>query len=115
LPTASAEDLRLVFELLKGHLRLEVSAISHNRLISGYQGLADPVRSSKVVMGSSQCFYIPCSATVPSGPGSQSPEQEVVIFLTRHLFLKALSGLSKQGPMFRNSYATGHLCHGIAT
>jgi hypothetical protein len=71
--------------------------------------------STKVVMGPSQCFYIPCPAAVPSGPGSQSPEQEVVIFFTHHLFLKALSGLSKQGSMFRNSYVTGHLCHEIAT
>jgi hypothetical protein len=30
-------------------------------------------------------------------------------------FLKALSGLSKQGQVFRNSYVTGHLCHEIAT
>ena len=66
-------------------------------------------------MGSSQCLYIPCPAAVPSGPGSQSPEQEVVILFTRHLFLKALSGLSKQGPMFRNVYVTGHLCHEMAT
>jgi hypothetical protein len=66
-------------------------------------------------MGSSQCFYIPCPVAVPSDPGSQSPEQEVVIFFTHHFFLKALSGLSKQGPMFRNSYVTGHLCHGAAT
>jgi hypothetical protein len=32
-----------------------------------------------------------------------STEQGVVIVPTRHLFLKALSGLSKQGTMFRNS------------
>ena len=32
-----------------------------------------------------------------------------------HLFLKALSGLSKQGAMFRNSYVAGHLCHEMAT
>ena len=31
-------------------------------------------------------------------------------------FLKALSRLSKQGQIFRNSYVTGHhLCHEIAT
>jgi hypothetical protein len=31
------------------------------------------------------------------------------MFFTRHFFLKALAGLSKQGPVFRNSYVTGHL------
>jgi hypothetical protein len=34
---------------------------------------------------------------------------ELVIFFTRHLFLKALSG-----PVFRNSYVTDHLWHEIA-
>jgi hypothetical protein len=30
-------------------------------------------------------------------------------------FLQALSGLSKQGQVFRNSYVTSHLYHEIAT
>ena len=37
------------------------------------------------------------------------------MLFTHHLFLKALSGLSKQGAMFRNSYVAGHLCHEMAT
>jgi hypothetical protein len=33
------------------------------------------------------------------------------MFSPHHFFLKALSGPSKQGQVFRNSYATSHLCH----
>jgi hypothetical protein len=60
-------------------------------------------------------FFISFTATIPSGPGSKSPEQGVVIFFHHHFFLKALSGLSKQGQMFRNSYVTSHLRHEIDT
>jgi hypothetical protein len=39
------------------------------------------------------------------------------MFFTHHFFLRleVLSGLRKQGPMFRNSYVTGHLYQDIAT
>jgi hypothetical protein len=40
-------------------------------------------------MWSSQCFYTPLHSNRP----------------------EVLSGLSKQGPVFRNSYVIGHLCH----
>jgi hypothetical protein len=38
-----------------------------------------------------------------------------MLLFTHDLFLKALLGLSKQGPMFRNSYVASHLLHEIAT
>jgi hypothetical protein len=42
--------------------------------------------------------------------GSKTMKKKLLfILLTRDLFLKALSGLSKQGPMFRNSYVASHL------
>jgi hypothetical protein len=68
---------------------------------SAYQGI--PVAISDDVMSHMYSNY--------SFRPMSSPKQEIVTFCTS----KALSGLSKQGPMFRNSYVTGHLCHEIAT
>jgi hypothetical protein len=65
-------------------------------------------------MGSSQCFYTPLHrnysfrrrSKVSRAKGSHGLHSS---------FLAVLSGLSKQGPVFRNSYVAGHLCHEIAT
>jgi hypothetical protein len=46
---------------------------------------------------------------------SPQTEQGIIILPAHHFVLKALSDLSKQGQMFRNSYVASHLLREIAT
>jgi hypothetical protein len=95
LSTVSAEDQRLVFELLKRRLCLEVSAIAMTdldqdiRVLTGRRFGSIKVfmgSSQKVVIGPSRCLYTPLHSNTPSGPGPWSPEQEVVMSFTHHFF-----------------------------
>jgi hypothetical protein len=84
-----------VFELLKGHLCLEVSAVVMADLDQGIRALTDPVRSRQpwghrsVFISFAQQLFL--QAQVRSLKSKRLPCSSLIIF-----FLKGLSGLSKQ-------------------
>jgi hypothetical protein len=114
-PAVSAEDQRLVFELLKGNLCLEVSAIAmidlDDCIRDSHAGPVPPRQSwghRSVFMSLAQQLFL--QAQVRSLQSKRLPSPSLIIFSSR-----PVPGLSKQGQMLRNSHVTSHLYHEIAT
>jgi hypothetical protein len=101
--------------LLKGHLRLEVSAVAMIDLDQGIRALTGRLRFDQGSHGVIAVFFYPLHGNCSFRPRFTAPRAGGCHILHSSHFSQGLvSGLSKQGPMFRNSYVTGHLWHEIA-